>query len=117
MASQMRVGETVVADVEEVSATAAAAFEAIVGATDEAGTHARRVAEMAATQEFAFEMLSERIQRVAGVSRRMSEDTRMLETQADQAARSQAELERAIRELGDVASELQSLARHFASDR
>lgn len=117
MASQMRIGETVVADVEEVSATAAAAFEAIVGATDEAGTHARRVAEMAATQEFAFEMLSERIQRVAGVSRRMGEDTRMLETQADQAARSQGELERAIRELGDVATELQSLARHFAADR
>ena len=117
MASQMRVGETVVADVEEVSGAAAAAFEAIVGATDEAGTHARRVAEMAATQELAFEKLSERIHRVAGVSRRMGEDTRMLETQADQAARSQAELERAIRELGDVAAELQTLARHFAADR
>ena len=117
MASQMRVGETVVADVEEVSGAAAAAFEAIVGATDEAGTHARRVAEMAATQELAFEKLSERIHRVAGVSRKMGDDTRMLETQADQAARSQAELERAIRELGDVAAELQTLARHFAADR
>ncbi len=117
MASQMRIGETVVADVEEVSGAAAAAFEAIVGATDEAGTHARRVAEMAATQELAFGKLSERIQRVAGVARKMGSDTRMLETQADQAARSQAELERAIRELGDVATELQSLARHFAADR
>jgi methyl-accepting chemotaxis protein len=117
MASQMRVGETVVADVEEVSGAAAAAFEAIVGATDEAGTHARRVAEMASTQQLAFEMLSERIQRVAGVSRRMGEDTRMLESQASAAAQSQVELERAISELGEVAIELQSLARHFASDQ
>lgn len=114
VSGQMRVGESVVADVEEVSGAAARAFDAIVGATDEAGTHARQVAQMAATQESAFAKLSERIQRVADISRRMGGDTQALAAQADEAARGQAELERAIRELGEAAAELQALARHFA---
>ncbi|HEU5051275.1 MAG TPA: methyl-accepting chemotaxis protein [Gemmatimonadales bacterium] len=117
VSGQMRVGETVVADVEEVSGAAAAAFDAIVGATDEAGDHARRVAGMAEQQELAFRSLTERIQRVAAASARMGEDTRMLSTQAEDAARGQGELEAAIRELGDVAAELQMLARHFAAER
>jgi methyl-accepting chemotaxis protein len=114
VSTQMRVGESVVADVEEVSTTAMRAFEEIVGATDEAGTHARQVAEMAAYQEQAFDTLSDRIQRVADVSRRMASDTQALGQQADEAARGQADVERAIRELSDVAAELQTLARHFA---
>src|SRR5690606_36299265 len=108
VSSQMRVGETVVADVEEVSASAARAFEAIVAATDEAGIHARRVAEMAATQEIAFQSLAERIRRVASVSDRMVDDTRTLAAQAAGAARSQAGLAESIRELGDVGIELES---------
>jgi len=114
VSTQMRVGESVVADVEEVSTTAMRAFEEIVGATDEAGTHARQVAEMAAYQEQAFDTLSDRIQRVADVSRRMASDTHALGQQAEEAARGQADIERAIRELSDVAAELQTLARHFA---
>ena len=114
VSDQMRVGEGVVADVEQVSGAAAEAFDAIVGATDEAGTRARRVAEMAATQEESVGLLSERIQKVADVSRRMAGDTQTLSRQAHEAARGQGELERAIRELSDAAAELQSLARHFA---
>lgn len=114
VSDQMRVGEGVVADVEEVSGAAAQAFDAIVGATGEAGTRARRVAEMATTQEASVLLLSERIQRVADVSRRMAGDTQTLSRQADEAARGQGDLERAIRELSDAAAELQSLARHFA---
>jgi methyl-accepting chemotaxis protein len=114
VSAQMRVGESVVADVEEVSTVAIRAFDAIVGVTDEAGTHARRVADMAATQAVAFDALSERIQRVADVSRRMGADTEVLGLQADEAVRGQGDIERAIRELSDVAAELQTLARHFA---
>ena len=117
VSSQMRVGERVVADVEQVSSEAASAFDAIVGATDQAGAHARRVAEMAASHEEAAGKLSERIQRVAAVSRRMTSDTQTLSVQAEEAARGQGEVERAIRELGDVAAELQTLARHFAVGR
>ena len=114
VSTQMRVGESVVADVEEVSTVALRAFEEIVGATDEAGTHARQVAEMAAYQEQAFDTLANRIQRVADVSRRMAADTNALGVQAEEAARGQGDIERAIRELSDVAAELQTLARHFA---
>ena len=117
VSSQMRVGERVVADVEQLSSEAASAFDAIVGATDQAGGHARRVAEMAASHEEAAGRLSERIHRVAAVARRMTSDTQTLSAQAEEAARGQGEVERAIRELGEVAAELQTLARHFAVGR
>lgn len=111
---QMRIGESVVADVEEVSAAAAGAFEAIVGATGDAGRHARRVAEMAATQESSFQTLNERIQRVAESSRRMRDDTRQLSSRAAEAAVGQSELEQTTRALAEMATELQALARHFS---
>ena len=113
VSAQMRHGEEAVAGVEELSGAAAEAFEDIVRATEEAGTHAHRIAEMAASQELSFELLSERIHRVADASSRMGGDTRVLATQADEAARGQAELERAIHELGDVAAHLQAIAQHF----
>jgi methyl-accepting chemotaxis protein len=114
VARQMQHGQDAVAGVEELSGSAASAFDAIVQATETAGSHARRIAEMAATQEMTFELLSERIHRVADSSTRMGGDTRVLAAQAEEAARGQAELETAIRELGDVADNLQSIARHFA---
>ncbi len=111
---QMRIGQTVAADVEEVSSAAASAFEAIVGATGDAGRHARRVAEMATTQEASFHTLNERIQRVAESSRRMRDDTRQLTTRSAEATLGQAELEQTTRALAEMAAELQVLARHFA---
>jgi methyl-accepting chemotaxis protein len=111
---QMRIGQTVAADVEEVSSAAASAFEAIVGATGDAGRHARRVAEMATTQEASFHTLNERIQRVAESSRRMRDDTRQLATRSAEATSGQAELEQTTRALAEMAAELQVLARHFA---
>jgi methyl-accepting chemotaxis protein len=111
---QMRIGQTVAADVEEVSSAAASAFEAIVGATGDAGRHARRVAEMATTQEASFHTLNERIQRVAETSRRMRDDTRQLTTRSAEATLGQAELEQTTRALAEMAAELQVLARHFA---
>lgn len=114
VSAQMRRGQDTVAGVEELSGSAAEAFDAIVRATQEAGSHARRIAEMAATQELTYEMLSDRIHRVADVSARMGGETRVLSAQADAAARGQSELERAIHELGQVAMHLQAIARHFA---
>ena len=88
-------------------------FEAIVGATGEAGRHARRVAEMAATQEHSFRTLNERIQRVAESSQRMRTDVQQLSSRAAEAAEGQAELEQTTRALADMAAELKALARHF----
>ncbi|HJP57654.1 MAG TPA: methyl-accepting chemotaxis protein [Gemmatimonadales bacterium] len=111
---QMQHGEEAVAGVEELSGAAASAFDAIVDATGEAGTHARRIADMAASQEATFDTLSDRIRRVADASSRMGGDTRLLAAQAEEAARGQNDLETAIRELGEVAFHLQTIARHFA---
>jgi methyl-accepting chemotaxis protein len=111
---QMQHGQDAVAGVEELSGAAARAFDAIVHATEEAGTHARRIAEMAAAQELTFELLSDRIHRVADASSRMGGDTRVLAAQAEEAARGQVDLERAINELSAVAFSLQSIARHFS---
>ena len=110
---QMRVGEGVVAGVEQLSGAAARAFDAIVGATEEAGMKARRVAEMAATQELSFEMLTGQINRIAEVSATLGSDTMALGSQAGDAARGQEDLERAIGELSRVAADLQTIARHF----
>ncbi len=111
---QMKLGEAVVAGVEEVSSAAGDAFEQIVGATGDAGRHARRVAEMAATQSESLGALSERILRVAGSSQRLRDDTRQLLTRAGEAAVGQAELERATRALSEMSTQLQTIARHFA---
>ena len=83
-------------------------------ATEAAGAHGRRIAEMAAKQEATYERLSERIHRVADVSSRMGGETRVLSDQAEAAARGQGDLERAIHELGQVSANLRSIARHFA---
>lgn len=111
--AQMHVGESVAADVEGVSNATASAFDQIVSATGEAGDHAQRVAGMAASQEEAFQRLNQRFSRIADGSERMNADAAALAQRADEAVRGQAELERAIGELGDVAAELQQIARHF----
>jgi methyl-accepting chemotaxis protein len=72
VSGQMERGRDVVSGVEELSADAAKALDAIVGTTSEAGGHAKAIASTAAQHE------------------------------------------RAIRELGELASDLQRIASHFA---
>jgi len=114
IAQQMTRGEEAVADVEELSAAAAQALEAILQATEEAGTRAQQIADAAAAQQSAFDQLTGRIEQVAAVSARTRAQTDTLASQATEAARGQAELEQAIRELEAVAAHLQRIARHFA---
>ncbi len=113
--TQMDRGQSVVADVEELSSNAARALDAITAATGEAGGHAGRIAGTAAAQVTDFERLAARIGEVAAVSRRARSETDALAEQAQLAARGQADLERTIAELGDVAMELQAIARHFVA--
>ncbi len=114
IAQQMARGQEAVADVEELSAAAGTALEAILQATGEAGSRARQIADAAAAQQSAFEQLTGRIEQVAAVTARTQAQTDTLAEQATEAARGQADLERAIRELEGVASHLQRIARHFA---
>jgi len=114
--SQMRRGQEIVGGVEELSTDAATALDAISRATSEAGEHASRIAETATQQRRQVDTLSGQIERVAMVARRAREESNALTEQATSAARGQADLEGAIRELGEVATELQRIARHFAVD-
>jgi methyl-accepting chemotaxis protein len=114
VSEQMERGREAVAGVEELSADAAHALDAIVGTTSEAGRHAQAIAATASEQLGAVGGLSEQIERVAAGSARSRQETDELARRAEDAAAGQAELERAIRQLGDVASDLQRIARHFA---
>jgi methyl-accepting chemotaxis protein len=114
VSDQMERGREAVAGVEELSADAAQALDAIVGTTSEAGRHAQAIAATASEQLGAVSGLSEQIERVAEGSARTRTETDELARRAEDAAAGQAELERAIRQLGDVAADLQRIARHFA---
>lgn len=114
--AQMTRGRDVVAGVEQLSTDAAVALDAIWQAADETGSQAARIAETAAQQLRQAESLAAQIERVAAVSRRARSESDALAEQAGAAARGQADLEGTIRELGDVANELQRIAKHFAAD-
>ena len=114
VAGQMTQGRDVVAGVEELSADAAKALDAIVGTTGEAGSHAKAIAATAALQHDAVNSLTGQIEQVAASSAKSRADTDTLAKRAGEASAGQAELERAIRELGGLASDLQRIASHFA---
>jgi methyl-accepting chemotaxis protein len=114
VAGQMDRGRDVVAGVEELSADAAKALDAIVGTTGEAGGHAKAIAATAAQQRDAVNSLTGQIEQVAASSARSRADTDALAQRAGEAAAGQADLERAIRELGELAADLQRIASHFA---
>jgi methyl-accepting chemotaxis protein len=114
VSGQMARGRDVVAGVEELSADAARALDAIVGTTGEAGGHAKAIAATAAQQRDAVHSLTTQIEQVAASSAKSRADTDTLAKRAGEASAGQADLERAIRELGDLASDLQRIASHFA---
>lgn len=113
VSGQMERGRDAVSGVEELSADAAKALDAIVGTTGEAGGHAQAIAATAAQQRDAVNSLTGQIEQVAASSAKSRAETDTLAQRAGEAAAGQAELERAIRELGDLATDLQRIASHF----
>jgi methyl-accepting chemotaxis protein len=114
VSGQMARGRDVVAGVEELSADAAKALDAIVGTTGEAGGHAKAIAVTAAQQRDAVDSLTGQIEQVAASSAKSRADTDILAKRAGEASAGQAELERSIRQLGNLAADLQRIASHFA---
>ena len=112
---QMRRGQVTVGGVEELSSAALAALDAIVAATAQATEHARRIAAAAAEQEQAFTALRARIHAVAEIAGKNRAEVDDVATRADEAARGLSDLERATRELEEVAAMLRELTRGFAS--
>ncbi len=112
---QMRKGQVNVGGVEELSAAALEALEAIVAATAEATAHAGRIAEAAGEQDQAFTRLRQRINAVAAIAGQNRTEADDVATRAVQAAQGLTDLERATRDLEQVATMLRDLTRGFAS--
>src|SRR5438445_192268 len=112
---QMRRGQVTVGGVEDLSAAALEALDAIVAATAEATTHAKRIAEAAQEQDRAFGKLRRRIHAVAEIASRNRTEADDVATRASEAAQGLSDLERATRELEEVATMLRELTRGFAS--
>jgi methyl-accepting chemotaxis protein len=112
---QMRKGQVNVGGVEELSAAALEALDAIVAATAEATAHAGRIAEAAGEQDQAFSRLRERINAVASIAGKNRTEADDVATRAVEAAQGLTDLERATRDLEQVATMLRDLTRGFAS--
>ncbi|HEV8265948.1 MAG TPA: methyl-accepting chemotaxis protein [Gemmatimonadales bacterium] len=112
---QMRRGEVNVGGVEELSSAALEALDAIVAATAEATAHAGRIAEAAGEQDQAFARLREKINAVATIAGKNRTEADDVATRATEAAQGLTDLERATRDLEQVATMLRDLTRGFAS--
>jgi len=112
---QMRRGQVNVGGVEELSAAALEALDAIVAATAEATAHAGRIAEAAGEQDQAFTRLRQRINAVATIAGQNRTEADDVATRAVEAAQGLTDLERATRDLEQVATMLRDLTRGFAS--
>lgn len=112
---QMRRGQVNVAGVEELSSDALDALEAIVQSTAEATAHAQRIASSAGEQDEAFERLRQRISAVAAISLQNRAEAEGVSARAGEAATGLTDLERATRDLEEVAGRLRDLTRGFAN--
>ena len=112
---QMRRGQVNVGGVEELSSAALEALDAIVAATAEATSHAQRIAAAAGDQDKAFGKLRQRIHAVTAIAGKNRAEADDVATRAEEAARGLTDLERATRELEEVAAMLRELTRGFAS--
>lgn len=112
---QMRRGQVNVGGVEELSAGALEALDKIVATTADATEHARRIAGAAAEQNQAFARLRERMNAVAGIAGKNREEADDVADRATQAADGLTDLERATKELEQVATNLRELTRGFAN--
>jgi len=116
ISEEMDRGQATVRGVEHLSANAAKAWEDIVGATHDAGAHARRIADTAGRQEQGVSRLRDQMAGVVSVSARTLEQANSAARRASETSRSHADLERAIRELSNVTEHLEAIARHFSHD-
>lgn len=108
--AQMARGGQAVAGVERESAAAADALAALAASTEAVGAAADRIADAAAEQVAMADRLAERFGQAAWHASRARQEGEALAGQAAAAARGQAQLEAAARELQLVAAQLAALA-------
>ncbi len=108
---QMERGQDAAQGVEELSAAAFEALQAIEASTVEATTRAQRIADSAAEQDERSSELRTRMETIAALSGRNHSDAEEVATQAQAAASGLADLEGATRELELVARTLDEITR------
>jgi methyl-accepting chemotaxis protein len=114
VASQVGRGQTMMSDVESLSESARTALDEIVEATAASLAWGRRIADTSRVQESEVGRLSERVARIAEISRRNREGAENVTQSASDQARALRELEGAAHELREVAADLSNLTRRIA---
>ena len=114
VASQVMRGQTMMSDVESLSESARTALDEIVAATAASLTWSQRIADTSRTQESEVGRLSERVERIAEISRRNRHGAENMTRSAADQAHALRELEGAARELREVAAGLSELTRRIA---
>jgi methyl-accepting chemotaxis protein len=114
VASQVGRGQTMMSDVESLSESARTALDEIVEATAASLAWGRRIADTSRVQESEVGRLSERVARIAEISRRNREGAENVTRSASDQARALRELEGAAHELREVAASLSDLTRRIA---
>ena len=114
VASQVGRGQTMMSDVESLSESARTALDEIVDATAASLTWGQRIADTSRVQESEVGRLSERVARIAEISRRNRAGAENVTQSAADQARALRELEGAAHELRDVAANLSELTRRIA---
>jgi|SoiMethySBSTD1v2_1073268.scaffolds.fasta_scaffold22387_7 methyl-accepting chemotaxis protein len=114
VASQVGRGQTMMSDVESLSESARTALDEIVDATAASLTWGQRIADTSRVQESEVGRLSERVARIAEISRRNRAGAENVTQSAADQARALRELEGAAHELREVAAGLSDLTRRIA---
>ena len=114
VASQVSRGQTMMSDVESLSETARTALDEIVESTAASLTWGQRIADTSRLQESEVGRLSERVARIAEISRRNRDGAENVTESAADQARALRELEGAAHELREVAAYLSELTRRIA---
>lgn len=109
VARQMQRGEVMVRDVETLSEAARSALERIVAATRGAAETAQRIAGTSSAQEQEFDVLRDRVHRIADIVQRNRAGAEGVTGTARDQAHALRELEGATQELRDIADNLSHL--------
>ena len=111
----MTSGQTLVADVEQLSESSRGALEQIVQSTAQSAQRAQRIAQTSEEQQREFSVLLERVARVSQIAARNRAGAEAVTASASEQAKAMRELEGAIGGLRAVVTSLNDLARRITN--
>jgi methyl-accepting chemotaxis protein len=112
---QMSSGQSLVADVEQLSELSRDALDQIVRSTAQSAQHAQRIAGTSEEQQRGFSILLDRVARVSEISGRNRIGAEQVTSSASDQAAALRELEGAIHGLREVVTSLSDLARRITN--